>query len=272
MFCYYLQHRSYYKAGPESVIAHINQLNAIISQADEYDHFMKYRDFMKCAYDRKRTIQDFLNGQQVGGFVQTRLLPELFRRIKDIDPGFMGLKDMDLTCTRTTNAFLGPFFSTPFNRLLISYDDYSHFRLFYATQNVTGNRFACCCKIALKRIILGDIAIRNVRPLGKEAEQIFKDLQALNQYICDHWRKGPLDVRDVAAKSNITISDESETTKKSPRYKKLRYFIIPGLGGRFCFLHIKSGRGKRFHIYPDENNQIIYVPYIGSHLPTKKNP
>jgi hypothetical protein len=108
-----------------------------------------------------------------------------------------------------------------------------------------------------------------VKPLGTKVPVVFKQLIELNEYIDKFWEKGPFNEGDVMAKTTLTISDESNTVKQNPHYKNLRYFNIPGLGSQYCFKHIKQG-SLRMHYYEDNTNRIIYIPYIGSHLRTKK--
>ena len=64
----------------------------------------------------------------------------------------------------------------------------------------------------------------------------------------------------------MDISDESDTVKNTPRLRQQRYFRISNERGRqYCFFHIKLGN-IRVHIYPEEQERVIYVAYIGPHL------
>lgn len=271
MFSYYLQDRSYYFASDNQTVDHLVELNKIISVSDEFDHFLRQKDFENCAYNKRMTIKGFLYGSSTNSYLQRRVIPELFRRIKVIDHFYLDLASMDEDCKKTTNAFLGPMFFPSSNRLLSNYQEYCQFRQFYSATNVNGGNFEKCCKIALKNVIIERDAIKFVRGLGKETTQIFADMMALDHYITHYWKQGAFVGADVQAKENLIISDESDTTKQNPKYKNKRLFNISTLGSKFCFLHIKAGKGKRFHIYPDENERKVYVPYIGPHLPTPKN-
>ena len=271
MFSFYLQDRAYYYANAEEVLAHIDYLNSILIDADEYDHFLKNKDFLDCPYDRRCTILDFLEGPGISAYVLNRVLPMMMRRVKDAAQPFMGLAEMDAACKKTVNAFLGPKFSTNCVRLLTTYQQYRDFRSFHASHNVTSKNFVQCCRIALKHTVLLEDAIEGVLPLGKEVGQVFDDLYALDKYVQDYWKQGAFNLNDVRAKVNIQISDESETVKNRPKYKRTRYFNIPGVGGRYCYLHIKCGNGKRIYIYPDENTRIVYVTDTGLHKASKKN-
>lgn len=271
MFSYYLQDRSYYFANDDQVVEHLKELNKIISVSDGYDHFYKQKDFEKCPYNNRLTIKDFLNSSATSQYLQNRVIPVIMQRIKTIDQGFSDLASMDNYCIKTSNAFLGPMFILPSDRLLSNYDEYQQFRLYYTTKNINGGNFEKCCKIVLKNVIVESYAIKSVKSLGKESSQIFDDLMALDHYVSNHWKQGAFNEADVQAKENLIISDESDTTKQNPKYKNKRLFNISTLGSKYCFLHIKAGKGKRFHIYPDENERKVYVPYIGPHLPTPKN-
>lgn len=269
MFSYYLQDRSYYFAKSEEVEQHLNELNSIVTNADAYDHFLKFRNFQNRPFDKKRSIQDFFCG--LSPYIQNRLLPSILRRIKDIDHCYYGLQDMDEECTKTANAFLGPKFSTSSERLLTNQQDYWAFRAYHSTHNVTGKNFGQCCKIALKNVVLLDDAIESVKSIGKEAAQVFDDLFALDQYIENNWKRGTFDVIDAQAKTNFVITNESKTTINNPKFSRTRLYNIPGVGSKYCFIHIKSGNGKRIHLYPDESTRTVYVPFIGLHKTSKKN-
>ena len=86
-----------------------------------------------------------------------------------------------------------------------------------------------------------------------------------DRYLRDNWKKGTLRIKEVKDNTTLDMSDESDTVKRNPKYNRLRHFRIPGIGGRFCYVHIKRDN-LRFHIYADEEGGRVYVPYIGAHL------
>ena len=64
----------------------------------------------------------------------------------------------------------------------------------------------------------------------------------------------------------MNISDESDKVKNTPRLKRQRNFKISDkIGSQYCFFHIKLDT-IRIHIYPEEQEKVIYIAYIGSHL------
>jgi len=122
-----------------------------------------------------------------------------------------------------------------------------------------------------KRVIITTDACAMVRPLGKFIKQVFGQLIVLDEYIQKAWTNGTFNEGNVAANTSLDITDESTTVKQNPSYNQYRRFRIPGIGSKYCFIHIKTG-ALRFHIYPDNTNRVIYVPYIGKHLPTPSDP
>ena len=40
------------------------------------------------------------------------------------------------------------------------------------------------------------------------------------------------------------------------------------IGSQYCFFHVKLG-DIRMHIYPNEDERVIYVAYVGAHLDLK---
>ncbi len=270
MFSYYMQDRSYYFATDDEVKTHLEELNDIIVAADGNDHFYRYEHFNDQRYNRWVTIgQHFQNG--LPKFFTQRVLPLIQKRVTDISVPYMSLHDMNADLKKTANAFTGPRFSTTSLALITNKIGYYDFRKDSILNNVSGANFEKSCVILFRRVRLTVDGAKNVKYLGAETRRIFERLTELDRYLTIHW-KGAFDEYDVSQRTSLTISDESDTTKQTPKYRDKRYFNIPGIGGKYCFLHIKTGNGMRYHIYPDEAKRIVYIPYIGPHLPTKKNP
>ena len=270
MFSYYMQDRSYYFATDDEVRVHLKELNNIIVVSDGNDHFYRYEHFNDQRYNRWETIgQHFQN--RLSKYITQRVLPLIQRRVKEICVPYMSLNEMNLDFKKTSNAFMGPRFSTTSLALISNKIGYYDFRVNCITNHVSGANFIKCCELLFQKVRLTDDGAKNVKYLGAETIRIFERLTELDRYLDLYW-KGDFNEHDVAHRTSLTISDESETTKQTPKYRDKRYFNIPGIGGRYCFLHIKTGNGMRYHIYPDEAQRIVYIPYIGPHLPTKKNP
>lgn len=271
MFSYYLQDRSYYFASKENVIDHFIAINKIIAHNNEYDHFYKSKNFENCIFDKWRTIGSFLSSTEVPEFLKRRILPSVFKRFKVIDERYMSVVDMNREYPKTSNAFLCAKTSRPAVSVIVDYINYFDFRAFMVIQTIGQANFQKCCNIMFKHVIVTVDACTMVKPLGKFIRQIFETLLILDDYIQTTWTNGVFNEREIATKTSLNISDESTTVKQNPIYSRKRYFRIPGIGSQYCFIHIKTG-ALRLHIYPDNDNKKVYVPYIGVHLPTPSDP
>lgn len=70
--------------------------------------------------------------------------------------------------------------------------------------------------------------------------------------------------------NNYTCSDESDSVKDNPHLSKLRHFKFDDGKSYYVFKHIKNlPDGYRMY-YKEENNK-IFICYIGPHLTTKNN-
>jgi len=100
---------------------------------------------------------------------------------------------------------------------------------------------------------------------SKFFDQIIEKLKRLNEY-AQNGQNGSYS--DQAAKQyGLDVSGESKGTLK--KYGRQRKFRLPNKKKALFEKHIKTG-DLRFHFYPDEESNTIYVGYIGSHLSTVK--
>ena len=99
-------------------------------------------------------------------------------------------------------------------------------------------------------------------------KNIIDVLNKLNDAVCD---SNNLD--DLIKLSGLDISMESQETMNCVKYKRRRYFNHPTLGQVLFEAHVKNFlSGKRMHIYPEYDKNIICIGYFGKHLPTKHHP
>lgn len=273
MFSYYFQNRSYYFANDLDVVDHLNAVNKIVANSDQFDHFVQPQGFYDGIYDRwGNTVGSVLkDSSRTSKYIVERVLPRIRGRCKIITNSYNSIADMNVDYHNTSNAFLCASTRMPTVGIVVDYKDYVSFRSFIISQTVGSSNFKKCCQMMLKKVVLTKDAYDMVRPYGKMVKQIYERLLQLDHYLLYEWKKGVFNEGDVAAKTPLTISDESDSVKRDRAYNHHRYFRIPEIGGQFCFLHIKTGV-LRFHIYPDDSTKTIYVPYIGPHLPTPENP
>ena len=265
MFSYYLQDRSYYFANDSEVITHIQSLSKIISEADSNDHFFKSSMFEEGKYDRWNNIGEVFDSDRMPNSIKKKIWPSIKKRCKEISIRYMSIADMNNDRLNSSNAFLGPKFYRNSVGLIVGFDEYITFRAIMTTRIVDGNNFGKCCGIMLKKVIVTKDAIDQVKSLGEDVRKVFIQLVEFDSYLRDNWKKGAIRLKDIKDNTTLDISDESDTVKRTPKTKRLRYFKIPGIGGRYCFVHIKQDN-LRFHIYADEEEGKVYVPYIGAHL------
>ena len=103
---------------------------------------------------------------------------------------------------------------------------------------------------------------------GTEFNVIIKDLFLLNNYISEHSVKG-FSYKFFKQATRVEISPETDQTLKN--YGNYRTFNIPGKGTKVCDLHMKTPN-YRTNIYPDEENEKMWITYIGTHMPTMEHP
>jgi hypothetical protein len=66
---------------------------------------------------------------------------------------------------------------------------------------------------------------------------------------------------------NHEVSGESDTVKNNPKLKNMRTFYLPDGRKLFFEQHIKLTNGFRLYFYPDMAQKLIYIGYVGPHLP-----
>jgi hypothetical protein len=103
-------------------------------------------------------------------------------------------------------------------------------------------------------------------------EQIRESFSAFSCFTQD-WQTGQIKQYSHNALQNYglvcEVSGESSSVGSNPNLRKLREFWLPS--GRKVYFenHVKYNLGKyRLHFFPDPIDRIIYVGYIGRHLPT----
>lgn len=126
--------------------------------------------------------------------------------------------------------------------------------------------------ILLPEIIFTKKALASYKKLSRDDKKnLLSDLEKLNNFTVNDWRNGNFPIDVFSKYTGVNASDESDSTKKDPKLKEQRYFSLPGIGSKYCFLHIKMSNTYRIHFYPDINTRKIHIAYIGKHLKTAKN-
>ena len=273
MFNYYWQERTFYNRSIDEIENHINNLTMIISKADEYDHFYKSKTFFSFPSGKHDTIGDVLFAKLKNEQLKLRIVPTILKRFASIDESFVQQNQMQDRFPSYFNAFLGPKFVNVNKAVcyLVHINDYHFFRDSNLENTVDTRNIEKYHHIVSKQVIMTSEAIEMVKSKGDCVRKLFGAIKELQKYIDDGNWTGRFDEHDVSQKTNINISDESDSVKQNPHLKQLRLFSVPNNGNQYCFLRIKDGRDTRFVIYPDEKEKKVYVVYVGAHLPTQKN-
>lgn len=100
---------------------------------------------------------------------------------------------------------------------------------------------------------------------NKYFNQILNKLNIFNQAIKETWNSGVFSYKLINRDYSLIISPESDRTKE--KYGNERTFQLPDGSSQLFDLHIKMG-DMRIHFFPDDTKKIIYIGYIGKHLPT----
>jgi hypothetical protein len=121
--------------------------------------------------------------------------------------------------------------------------------------------------VLFKKIVLCDSAYSNLNAYSQqEFEQILDRLLALDNYN-QSWLLGDFSPKNITSTTNLTVSYESDRTNNNSKLAAKRYFQLPNGKTEYFEPHIKIGN-FRIHFYPKNSEHIIYVGYIGPHLPT----
>lgn len=271
MFNYYWQERSFYHRSIAEIERHIIEVNNILTQADQYDHFFRYSKFDEFPYGKKSTIANLLFEQLTNEQLKRRIVPVIYKRFTSIDTSFVEISQMNKLFSDKHNAFIGPVFYNTNNSVcyVVGLCSYQQFRTEILRNTVNANNLHIYSSIVSNHVILTPDAFAMLRSKGICVKRLYEDIISLEKYICDGNWNGVFNEYDVSKKTVMTISDESDAVKDNSKLRNSRQFYVPSKGKVYCFLHIKEG-AFRFYLYPDEDTKKVYIVYVGSHLSTKK--
>lgn len=106
----------------------------------------------------------------------------------------------------------------------------------------------------------------------KLLDQVKESLAVLNAF-SEKW--GSRDIPDYFHDAlrtlglNYNVSGESASVSQNPSLRKHREFWLPSGKQAYFENHIKLMGNYRLHFYPDAEARIVFIGYIGPHLPLK---
>lgn len=269
-FSYYIFPPSYVNATVQSIEENLKELNnVVIKKKDAYDYFFYDNSLLEqVVMSIGVSFIQIIYGQLSDKQFSITVLPVLMSKIQMSKRNFDDQTSLDTALPESINALWGICFNPATSHCLTCTNDYINFRFNSVKNIINGTNFWALKGFIFKKLIFCVDVAQLVRSIStKDFNKIMDHLINLDKYNMQ-WTKGRFSV-SITKKFALDISDESSTVKQNSRLSNYRYFIIPnGIGGQYCYYHIKTGN-FRVHFYPDDQNHQIYVAYIGTHLPLK---
>ena len=251
-------------------LAHITQslegLNKAMMENNTNEYFYEDSSFYVTKCGDGQLLYERLSG--TAPQLTRRLLPTMLRRMKHIQEIPDDIATLNATYDGAWANCLWGWFRNEDRNHIRSFDFFSSNRMLIAKEVATGMNFDRITSFLIRKIRFTSKAIEQIRNLGSgdSFRKVLETICALDKYNVDSWASGGFRLRVLQEEYGMNISDESDTVKNAPRLKRQRYFKISDeIGSQYCFFHIKLDT-IRIHIYPEEQEKVIYIAYVGSHL------
>lgn len=196
-----------------------------------------------------------------------RIIPSMLRRMKHSVTISADVDNLNATYPDAWTNCLWGWFTTEDKNHICTFNFFYSNRKSIAKNIADGSNFDSISSLLFDKIRVTSSALEQIHKLGNgdSFKRVLESLMSLDSYNAKSWQSGGFRLRVVQQEYNVTISDESDTVKRKPQLKQQRYFnISEKLGSQYCFNHVKLG-DIRIHIYPDEDERLIYIAFVGSH-------
>lgn len=268
MFRYYLYPPAFSKACIQEIENNLKELNNVLTvHCDQYDIFHYDLSLFEVETNEKDKLADVLWGKLPDIQFSRIVLPQILIKLKVLQRNYADLEDFNGEFNNTLNALWGVNFCLDHLCHIFNVNKYNEFRSeslkkILCKENFKKFQPLICSHLSFTDDVFNSIAIGS----DKVFNQILDRMIEFDKYVKIWCKlKIPFNVKDLNLKTSLTASDESDSVKNDEKKKRERYFILPNIGGQYCYLHIKTG-DFRFHFYPDNNTRKVYVAYIGPHL------
>jgi hypothetical protein len=264
MYNYYIDENSYSNVGINKFTYNLVELTKVLNSAYKEELFYKNDALLwSVIIDGTNNFIQCLNSHKfnkIGG------IHGIFKRINNYANSFVNMTN---THVNEFNALWGVLYTQQQSNNLTNFLEYDNFRRKSATNKITPLNFKQYEKFVFKKIRFCDNAYNQISQLNVNIFETFlPDLLKLDDYNLK-WVTGSCTPNLIRNSVGINISNESDSVNNDPKLRKLRYFKLPNGHSEYFEMHIKKG-DQRMHIFPDNNQKIIYIGYIGNHLPTSK--
>jgi len=270
MFNYYLYETSFHGVGKEKLEENLKILNHVVTKiSDKFDCFIYAKSLYEVHIEDTSTFDEIVYSELVDKFFQYRVLPSLLLKLKFCQT----ITDkivFDSYFPNSNNAFWGIKFADRHDYELSSEDDYICFRKNGFKQAISPDNFWEYKDSLFPHLIFCNNVQSNMSVIASSGEfsGVINHLLGLNDF-AKCWNSGPFDGKKLKAQVGLNVSPESKSVTNNENLRQSRTFTLPDGRLKYFEWHIKTAN-LRFHFYPDQGKHIIYVGYIGKHLPTKK--
>lgn len=267
MFAFYIQESSFQWILIDEIEQVLSSINEIIINSNSFDTFYQYEDIISVRSSiYRKNICDILMSTTKTQYLLYRVLPYILKRIHSGYGPYKNLVQFQKEVNKSTHAFLGGKFIDKKDYELTTLEEFLNFRKRIFMENINRVNFESYYKNLFPNLTLLEDALDSIKSFVF-FDDLVDVLCKLQEYICGN---GDMDFYTIATMTGLNISDESDTTKKNPSFKRFRLFTIPNIGKTYCYIHIKINQQYRMHIHIDTKQKHIYIPYVGNHLPTTK--
>lgn len=245
----------------------IDDLNKALLKNEKNETFYDDNTFYITEYTKGQTLYAKL--LQSHKDLSIRIIPSMLKRMKHTSAKISSdLTDINAIYFDVwANCIWGCFAAEDRNHIC-SYDFFCSNRKAIAKGVINGTNLSNISSLLFDRIRIASDAMGQLANLGSggDFKKTMDAITSLDSYNINTWNSGSFQVRTLKEEYNVTISDESDTVKRTPQLSRQRYFkVSEKIGSQYCFYHVKLG-DIRMYIFPNEEERIIYIVYVGPHL------
>lgn len=267
MINYFFYTDSFKGADTALIKSCIEDLNKAVLERSRHEAFYEDYSFYTAEYAPEESLYQKL--LQKHPDLTKRLIPSILSKMKHSSVAITS--DLDSINAAFPDAWLnslwGNFAKEDKNHIM----SLAYFRLnrkTIAESVATGGNWTELYPLLFDRIRITADAEAQISKLGSSDafNKVLKTLCLIDKYNAESWQSGDFRLKVLLDAYNVTVSDESDTVKRTERLKRQRLFKLSDkLGSQYCYYHAKLG-DIRIHIYPDAVDKIIYIAYVGAHL------
>ena len=203
-------------------------------------------------------------------YLTNRVVPSMLKKMRHTPTINDDITQLATDYSEAWSNSLWGWFASEDRHHIRSYNFFCSNRKSIAKGIINGMNFDDVSSLLIENVRITEKAMDQICHLGggDNFKRVLDTICSLDSYN-NSWSSGRFHVRALQQEYNLDISDESDTVKNKRQLKQQRYFNISDkIGSQYCFLHVKMG-STRMHIFPDEDERVIYVAYVGPHLDLK---